>query len=110
MKPSQKFQGVRDLFKRKPKPKPKPKPMEEPLKLLTPEGKYRIKVLSVHANPDNIYNIQPTIGIGVNEINIGGKIKTKSTRRSYYKGGQRRTRKNVTKRKSSNRKTKRRKL
>lgn len=73
-----KFQGIRDLLMPRIEHR-------DPVNMLTTEGKYKIKVLSVHAKQDNIYNIQPSADLGinnniVNKSNIGGKRKTKRRR------------------------------
>jgi hypothetical protein len=48
-----KFQGIKDFFA--------PSALSrDPVNTLTPEGKYKIKVVSVHAKPDNIYGIRST--------------------------------------------------
>ena len=71
-----KFQGIRDLLM--------PRRGRDPVNTLTSEGKYKIKVLSVHAKQDNIYNIQPSTDPSINndvtKSNIGGKKKTKRRR------------------------------
>ena len=99
-----KFQGIKDFFAPSAK-------RRDPVNTLTPEGKYKIKVVSVHAKPDNIYDIRSTTvperqPIPIDEeqitkaqteearlaageqaeraqtLNTGGKIKKRKTRKS----------------------------
>jgi hypothetical protein len=70
-----KFQGIKDFFAPSAK-------RRDPVNTLTPEGKYKIKVVSVHAKPDNIYGIRPSTDPAINSSNIGGKRKTRKTRKN----------------------------
>lgn len=70
-----KFQGIKDFFATSAK-------RRDPVNTLTPEGKYKIKVVSVHAKPDNIYGIRPSTDPEINSSNVGGKRKTRKTRKN----------------------------
>lgn len=70
-----KFQGIKDFFAPSAKSR-------DPVNTLTSEGKYKIKVVSVHAKPDNIYGIRPSTDPAINSSTVGGKRKTRKIRKN----------------------------